>query len=197
MSTPPIWLFDLDSSLADFEASLITTLVQTASPEELEAYGDFRGLFWPNKAPEWYKMRKKLIKCQPGFWEHLPVIEFGMELYELAGALAYNRVILTKAPFSNPEAWTEKVKWCRKHVPDAKVIIGDDKAFKGQVHGAILYDDYPPYVKLWLSEHPDGKALMLDSAQSQGFEHPRVLRCHRAPLAGQLNAIRDFLGGEK
>lgn len=187
----PVWLFDLDGSLADFEASLGAALRETSSPADLEAYGDFS---WTSKAPSWFKARKDLIQQQPGFWVNLPVIDFGMELYCQAGLLGYKRVVLTKAPFGNSPAWSEKAQWCRKYLPDASVIIGDDKEFKGQVHGDVLYDDWPPYIQSWLGQHPHGKALMLEAAYNKDFVHPRVLRCQRTPLAGQLDNIFTFLG---
>jgi 5'-nucleotidase len=183
-------LLDMDSSLADFEASMIERVMKLMSPIELETYR-FEDMRYPKEAPDWFRARKTLIKKQPGFWSGLPVIEFGMELYKLLGQLGYTRMILTKGPDNNPMAWEEKVRWCREHVPDAGITITHDK---GLVYGKVLYDDFPPYVMRWLKWRPRGKVLMLDAVHNQGFEHPNVFRCHRQPLAQQLEPILEFLG---
>lgn len=183
-----IALFDLDCSLADFEASMNEKLRLIMSPAEADM--DFSEYRYPN-GPDWWKARKDLIKRQPGFWMDLPVIPFGMELYDLLGQLNYSRMILTKGPTSNSAAWTEKVIWCSRQVPTAGVTITDDK---GLVYGKILYDDFPPYILRWLEWRPRGKVLMLDNAHNQDFEHPNVKRCFRTPLAEQKASILAFLG---
>jgi len=182
-------LLDLDSSLADFEASMTEKLLAMCSPwEPKELPPEFR---YPNKTPDWLRARKDLIKRQPGFWRGLPVISFGMELYQLLGDLGYNRMILTKGPTTNTPAWMEKVDWCHRHVPDAEITITHDK---GLVYGKVLYDDFPPYINRWLEWRPRGKVLMLDAPHNQEFQHPNVLRCHRHPLADQKDAILKHLG---
>lgn len=186
-------LLDLDSSLADFEASMTEKLSKLMSPEEL-AVLDMSLYRYPNKSPDWMRARKDLIKRQPGFWRELPEIPFGMELYALFGQLNYWRMILTKGPSTNSPAWTEKVEWCMAHVPDAEITITHDK---GLVYGKILYDDYPPYIRRWLEWRPRGKVLMLDAPHNQDFEHPNVLRCHRTPLAEQQDRILAFLGEQR
>lgn len=182
-------LFDMDCSLADFEASMVENLRTIMGPHEVNL--DLREFQYPKEGPVWYKARKDLIKRQPGFWVGLPVIPFGIELYHLLGRLTYSRMILTKGPTSNPAAWTEKVNWCAKHVPDAEITITHDK---GLVYGKILYDDFPPYILRWLEWRPRGKVLMLDAPHNQDFGHPNVLRCFRTPLAQQQAGILEFLG---
>lgn len=183
-------LLDLDSSLADFEASMIEKLAALASPEELARY-DFNSFRYPNEVPAWFRARKTLIKKQPGFWADLPVIEFGLELYNLLGSLGYTRMVLTKGPNKNPTAWEEKVRWCTRHIPDAGITITHDK---GLVYGKVLYDDYPPYILRWLEWRPRGKVLMLDAQHNQDFSHQNVLRCTRQPFDTQLAPILEFLG---
>lgn len=187
MSTKPEkWaLFDLDSSLADFEESILEHLKLLRHPDEPEVtVGD-----WEND-PAWLDARKSLIKRQPGFWQNLKTIPFGMELYHYLGDLGYQRMILTKGPRKNPMAWAEKVIWCGTHVPDAEITI---TLKKGLSYGKILYDDYPPYIRDWLKHRPRGKVLMLDAPQNQDFTHPQVLRCYRRPLQEQLHLINTFL----
>lgn len=184
-----IALLDMDSSLADFEARMTEKLKELVSP--YEAGIDYSELRYPNEVPDWFRARKDLIKREPGFWRDLPVIPIGMELYHLLGELGYERMILTKGPRTNTPAWTEKVQWCVKHVPDAEITITHDK---GLVYGKVLYDDFPPYILRWLEWRPRGKVLMLDAPHNHDFQHPNVLRCVREPLEKQRSTILAFLG---
>jgi 5'-nucleotidase len=183
-------LLDMDSSLADFELSMTDKILQLMSPMELESL-DIQNLTQQANEPGWFKARKTLIKRTPGFWLDLPVIPFGIELYDTLGTLGYSRMILTKGPRNNPGAWQEKVSWCARHVPDAGVTITHDK---GLVYGTMLYDDFPPYITRWLKWRPRGRVLMLGSAHNEGFRHPNVLRVTRAPMSEQVEAILEFLG---
>jgi 5'-nucleotidase len=187
-----VFLFDMDSSLADFEHSLTEKLAKMMSP--IEQQGIDWSQFTPDDStrPDWLKARERAIKKEPGFWSELPTIEFGMQLFELAGTLNYRRMILTKGPRKNSLAWKEKIDWCMTHIPDVEdLAICTDK---GLVYGKVLYDDYPPYVMRWLEWRPRGRVLMLDATHNQGFEHPRVFRCYRRPLSEQLEPILEFLG---
>jgi hypothetical protein len=182
------FLFDLDSSLADFETVMIEELVAMQQPEEPPLSTEH---WYPNRLPDWLVARKDAIKKAHGFWLGLPPIKFGIELYHAAGQWGYERMILTKGPRRVVNAWTEKVQWCQKYVPEAGITITHDK---GLVYGKVLYDDFPPYILRWLEWRPRGKVLMLDAPHNQGFKHPNVLRCFRSPLAEQADAIRGFLG---
>ena len=184
-------LFDMDSSLVDWDASIRAKLQEMMSPMEAEWFAMHQhGLL--DDAPTWLKARERAIKKQPGFWFELPVIEFGMELYRWLGdELGYRRMILTRGPHNNPTAWAEKVQWCEAHVPEALVTITLDKSF---VNGDVLYDDWPPYLADWLKDRPNGKGLMLDAPFNRDFQHPQVFRCMRGALASQREAILEFLG---
>lgn len=181
-------LFDLDCSLADYEKAIAEKLAHIMSPLE-------QSLDWPEllagEHPDWLKARLALIKREPGFWENLPLIPFGMEVYQMMGTLDYKRMILTKGPLSNPVAWQEKISWCAKHVPTAGVTITHDK---GLVYGKVLYDDYPPYITRWLKWRPRGKVLMLDAPHNRDFSHPAVLRCYREDFPSQQEHILEHLG---
>jgi 5'-nucleotidase len=185
-----IALIDMDSSLVDYEGRLRDRLLELMSPMEAKWFEDNEaGLL--NSPPPWLKARERLIKHQPGFWYDLPVIPFGMELYRLFGDLGYTRMILTKGPHNNPTAWAEKTRWCEENVPGAGITITHDK---GLVYGRVLYDDWPPYIRRWLEWRPRGKVLMLDAPYNRDFQHPNVLRCHRAPMYTQKELITQFLG---
>jgi hypothetical protein len=64
-------------------------------------------------------------------------------------------------------------------------------------YGKILYEDYPPYIKRWLTWRPRGRVILIDAPYNRGFEHPQVLRCYREPLATQKDSILRFIGRDK
>lgn len=189
-SNEPVALIDMDSSLVDYEGRLRERLLEIMSPMEAAWFEENEAALL-NNPPGWLKARERLIKHQPGFWFDLPVIPFGIELYQLFGELGYKRVILTKGPHKNPTAWAEKTRWCEQHVPDAGITITHDK---GLVYGRVLYDDWPEYILRWLEWRPRGKVLMLDAPYNRHFQHPSVLRCARAPMHTQKELIQRFLG---
>ena len=186
-----IALFDMDGSLADLEKEMTAKLVEMASPVEFAEGVDALQFRYPNRSPPWLKARKKLIKLMPGFWEGLEPIQFGLDLYAMFGTLGYRRVILTRGPRNNSQAWAEKVRWCERYVPDAGITVTLDK---GIVYGKVLYDDFPPYIEAWLKWRPRGKVIMLDAAHNQSFQHPQVLRVTREPLPTQIEQILEFIG---
>lgn len=183
-----IALFDMDGSLADLSAAMTTKLMEMASPLELSSNMDPRQFI--TKSPPWLRARKHAIKRVPGFWEHLEPIQFGLDLYQMFGELGYRRIVLTRGPRRNSQAWAEKVRWCERYVPDAEITVTLEK---GLYHGTVLYDDYPPYIESWLKWHAKGRVIMLDGPINQKFQHPQVLRVTREPLSSQRDAILEFL----
>lgn len=186
-----IFLFDLDSSLADFDFAMREKLRAMMSPGDLT-------LDWSkftiddSTRPDWLTARERTIKKVPGFWIDLAPIEFGIKLFHMAGTLDYRRVVLTKGPRKNSLAWKEKLDWCALHIPDVEdITICTDK---GLTYGKVLYDDYPPYILRWLEWRPRGKVLMLDAPHNREFQHPSVMRVFRDNFEGQQEAILEFLG---
>ena len=187
--TKELWaLLDMDGSLADFETRMHERLRTMSAPEEtfIPDPEDFE------KVPPWIKERQRAIKKERGFWRTLDPIPFGMDLYQAFGRWGYQRMVLTKAPWKNHPAWTEKVQWCAEHIPDVEQVTITTHN-KGLHFGDVLYDDYLPYIRAWLNRHPTGKVLMLDSPYNKGVTHPQVLRCLRLPFEEQESEIKCFL----
>lgn len=76
--------------------------------------------------------------------------------------------MLTKGPKSTPNAWSEKVEWCTKHLPGRLVTLSSDKSL---VYGRILVDDWPPYFEKWLQVRPRG--LVICVAQPWNIAYDR------------------------
>jgi len=162
-------LVDMDGTTCDLDSVMSQALFRLASPNEPVV--EHRG---PTDDDEdWLDARKSLIKKQPGFWRNLPPYPPGMRVYQLLLKLGFRVHILTKGPFNTTSAWTEKVEWCREHVPEASVTITEDK---GLVYGKVLVDDWPPYVKRWLEWRPRGLVIMPAWPWNADFTHPNVIR---------------------
>ena len=187
----PLALVDLDSTLADFDGSMRELLAPLMSPDE---------------PPEWMessfedgipamKARRRLVKKIPGFWRNLKRYEPGFEIVEELRFLDFDLHILTKAPSHNSDAWSEKIEWCRQHIPGVPVTISQDKSL---VYGRVLVDDYPDYFMPWLNHRPRGLVIAPAHPWNDGVEHDRVYRYvgHRQPLRELLQEVKDRIKSE-
>jgi 5'-nucleotidase len=172
MDTParlaePIALFDLDGTLADYDAAMRRDMRLLQAPTEPEWIAHQDG------EPEYLRERSALIRRQPGWWENLERYPPGFEILSVARELKFQCHVLTKGPTSASNSWTEKVRWSLKHVPDLQVTVTQDK---GLVYGKVLVDDYPPYVERWLSWRPRGLVIMPAHPWNEGMSNPNVIR---------------------
>jgi len=111
--------------------------------------------------------------AQPGFWRDLPKLEDGFKILKMAKELGYRPMILSRGPRRQCSAWSEKLEWCRRHLPDIAVTLTEDK---GLVYGAVLVDDWPPYIERWLTWRQRGLVIMPSREWNLGFSHPQVKR---------------------
>ena len=147
----PIALVDLDGTLCDFSASILEGLAELREP------GDRLLDETALNPPLHIIARRKKIMSAPGFWRNLRPIPAGIRLIDLLTTLRFDTFVLTKGPSDNGLAWTEKFEWCRKHVPEVRVIIAEDKAI---VHGDVLVEDWPPYAIRWRNYCPNGLVIV-------------------------------------
>lgn len=192
--TEPVALIDMDGTIADFDGQMRADLRKLASPNEPPvAIGP------DDEEPAWLQARKKLIKTQPGWWRNLPKYEPGFEVLDILRELEFTLMVVTKGPWGTHSAWTEKVEWCRQHIPDAAVTITEDK---GLVYGKVLVDDWPAYGVRWLEWRPRG-LLVVPAHPWNTLDkfppslHPNIFRytsgTHRE-LRERLKAIRSTAG---
>lgn len=165
-----IALFDLDGTLVDFDRAMRDGLARMLSPGESRITEETN--IWSEERP-WLEERKRLIKTQPGWWANLPVFQLGWDVLAEARDIGFDINILTKGPYNTTSAWTEKVDWCRRHVPYTKVTITEDKSL---VYGRVLVDDWPKYVEPWLANRPRGIVIMPAQPWNKDFKHARALR---------------------
>jgi 5'-nucleotidase len=185
----PIALFDLDGTLADYDSAMRRDM------RLLQAPGEAEWLSHHDEDAEYLRQRSTLIRRRPGWWEELEKHPPGFEILSIARELAFQCHVLTKGPASASSSWTEKLRWCQKHVPDLLVTVTQDK---GLVYGKVLVDDYPPYVSRWLEWRPRGLVIMPAHPWNDGFTHDNVLRyADRAQLPEvreRMTAIRASCG---
>lgn len=163
----PIAYFDLDGTLVDYDAAMQRDLARLRAPSEPNVkYG------WGD-TPSHILARMDLIKIREEWWENLPRFQLGWDVLEAVNKIGFRVMVLTQGPRTKPAAWSGKVKWCAKHLPDTEVIITRDK---GLNYGRVLVDDYPEYVQRWLEWRPRGIVIMPANDYNDGFEHERVVR---------------------
>jgi len=166
--TDIVALVDMDGTLADYDGAMARDLAKLASPEETsEAIGyghDHEDHIWE---------RMKMIKSNGDWWENLPRLALGFEILDLLEELGFYRSVLTQGPKTNAVAWSHKVKWCFKNIPEIDITITRNK---GLVYGRVLVDDYPVYIEQWLEHRPRGLVIMPAQPWNKDFSHPNVIR---------------------
>lgn len=166
--TNKIALIDMDNTLADYVAGLTAM-----SKGKVGSYKDI----------------EDEVKSTPGFWENLPTIPEGFAVVDELRRAGYALHIVSKGPFRSTNAWSEKYRWCKKHIPDAKVTLTEDKSI---VYGKILFDDWPDYIKSWLEWRPRGTVLMPDMPWNKDFKHRQVVRVKKHPDL-DYSYLREFI----
>ncbi len=181
----PIALIDMDGTVADFDKSMKLWLNLIRGPGEDPQLDDTA-----YEELEHMKYRRRLIKAMPGFWANLSRIESGFEIIGVLRALNYKLHVLTKGPAKSVGAYSEKVQWCREHLPDVPVTISDDK---GLVYGRVLVDDWPVYIKRWREWRPRGYVVAVAQPWNVGIDElPNVMRYDRNE-EGALDQLTEFL----
>ena len=177
-----IALNDMDGTLVDYEIRLRGDLRQLAGPSELD--------FDPWDDSSHMEFRRYLIRKQPGWWYDLPRIHVSHHIVGIMRALGFQIHVLTKGPMASTNAWTEKVRWVKTHLPYALPTITQDKSL---FYGKILFDDYPGYMEPWLVARPRGLGLMLEADCNKGFEHPRVIKIQKYMPKAKMGALTQIL----
>lgn len=188
----PIALFDMDGTLFDYEGFLAHELERIRNPLEPQTAFNFQG------NPKYLQNRINLITHSEDFWENLPKLKLGWDILNIARELNYRIMILTQGPKKNPAAWSGKKKCIDKHFgEDFDITLTRDK---GLVYGKILVDDYPEYIKRWLSWRERGLVIMPSNENNKNYSHPQVIRYDGTNLEEiKLTMIkaRDRKRGEK
>lgn len=165
-SNEPIGLIDLDGTLANYDGAMQKSLDTLSAPEEKV---EETGYHKPHPPHIWARMN--LIKESGEWWEDLPRFKLGFNVLEILKELDFYISILTQGPKANPIAWSHKVKWCCKNVPDLDITITRNK---GLVYGKVLVDDYPEYVQQWLEHRPRGLVIVPAQKWNLNFKHSNV-----------------------
>lgn len=181
----PVALLDLDGSVAAFDEALQKGLDAIRGPNDPPYTEEAR-------EEPYMTARRRLIKSQPGFWENLPKIKLGFDVVDALVRLDFAVTVLTKAPIKIESAWTEKVRWVKRNLPeDFEVTLTQDKS---KVYGKVLVDDWVPYFLPWLEVRPRGLVVAVAQPWNKDVDHPRVVRydgTNYAEVVERLKASRD------
>lgn len=188
-----IALLDLDATLADYDAAIQRDLSLIASPYDREHFAEQLDLAYNAEVP-YIKNRIKLIRSQPGWWASLAPLKAGFAVVELLKKYDFLLHILTKAPSSVDAAWSEKVQWCKTHMPGTDIAITPNK---GMVYGKILFDDHPEHVIPWLKHRPRGMVIMPDRRWNKDIGHPQVVRYTDDNLGEIEERIKKLIQAEE
>lgn len=166
-------LFDMDNTLCDWDGAMRRDLMRVLPPEHLENVTIWLGSDRRDR-PQWVENLMKAIRSQAGWWRNLEPLPIGMQILNLVLHTDWDTHILTKGPATKPQAWAEKVEWCRNHIPRiVPLTICSDKSM---VYGKVLVDDYPPYMEHWLEHRPNGLGIMVTQPYNKDFHHPNMIR---------------------
>lgn len=187
-----IGLFDMDGTLFDHDAAIRRDMEKLRSPGE-DPFEDFR-----DKNKPWLEARIDMIRRQPGWWRNLEKYQPGWDIYNVAVEIGFCIEILTKGPYSKPQAWAEKVECIRMHF-DEDMAINIVGRTKKRYFGRFLCDDYPDYCSDWLEHRPRGLVIMPAHDYNKDFSHPRAIRYDGTNLdqvRAALEIVRDREDGE-
>ena len=179
----PVGLVDIDGTLADYDGAMEKDLELLRSPNE-EKYTT--GLHKKHPPHIWNRM--ELIKSRGEWWENLPTLKAGFTLLHELKELDFYISILTQGPKDNPIAWSHKVAWCKKNVPDLDITI---TRRKGLVYGRVLVDDYPEYISQWLEWRPRGLVIMPAQPWNVDFKHSNIIRYDQTNLIEVREALTE------
>ena len=163
----------MDGTLCDYNGGLAESFNLIAHDSEKEYTSDDFSNF--KDEPYWMRNRRRFITSNKDWWINLASLDAGMWIFMKSLKLGYRPVICSKGPFDKPEAWSGKVIWCRQCLPvaDVAITITEDKSL---IYGAILVDDWPPYIKAWLKVRPRGIVIMPAHKYNKDFQHKSVIR---------------------
>ena len=173
-----IALVDMDQTLCDYEGTIKNKIKEYLQNQDLVICN-----------LDYYEEIASKIKKTPGFWKTLPEIELGFKIINILKSYGYDIHVLTKGPYNTTSAWTEKVEWCREHLPGVPVTITENKSL---VYGKILVDDWPEYCEQWLKHRPRGQVIMPAYSYNEGFDkkyHGRVIRTDGT----NLNRVEEII----
>lgn len=177
-------LIDLDGTLADYDSAMVRDMELIRSPNEVMDLTPH-----VSKVPH-MKARAKMIRSQPNWWFDLLPLKAGFEIIDMLKKYNFDIHILTKAPHSVDEAWTDKIRWCKKYLPGIDVTITKHKEL---VNGAILVDDWVPYVDGWLKHRLDGLVILPIQRWNEYYTHKQAIHYNGTNMEEVENRVKLFL----
>ncbi len=182
-------LFDMDDTLCDTNGQRERDLRKFLS-DESEIVTDYLS----PKCPLHVKKLLREVISQPHWWENLPKMKDGFQLYDLMKSEGITIEILTKMPETYPLALWEKLVWCKKNTPEVDNINLTLK--KRRYPGDILIDDWPSYVTAWLDYNKNGRAILPLREWNKDYQNPRAIHYTGKNIDQVKNLIAELKQGK-
>jgi len=147
----PVALVDMDGTICDCAAAITKGFAELRGPHE-DPHDEEA-----DEPSNHIIARRRLIMSVPGFWRNLRPLPLGFHVLEVLEELGFKTYVFTKGPSDQSLGWMEKFDWCRHYVPHLPIVMTEDKRL---IHGAVLVDDWPPYIAQWLSGCPNGLVIV-------------------------------------
>ena len=175
MSDKPVALVDMDGTICNFHETLERDLRKTLG-EDYEKISE--------------RTRRQLeltMRQRDGWYFDLEPLPLGFRIVELLREVGFEIMILTKGNPRALNAWSEKVAWIKKYLPDTdQITITTDK---GLVYGKVLVDDWPSYIDRWLEHRPRGLVVMPGHRWNTDYSNKQTIRVTAVEEVEKLRPI--------
>ena len=185
-----IALIDMDGTLVDYDGAFLRDLKRISNKEERELIESYKGNVWKMCTENFlFERRRHMITSQYGWWTDLNPIEENIDVVRLMHEMDFEIHICTKGPFSKPFSWMEKVESIKKNidVPVKMNIVTDKSLF----YGAVLFDDYIPFVEKWLKHRPRGLGILPNNEGNKGYSHSNAIHYDGSTLS--FESVKEAL----
>lgn len=162
-----IALIDMDGTIADHDAGVAQFYDDMRDPNDPYDWASITRQYGRDDVPDYLWARVDAIRRQEGWWRNLPRMDLGFEIVDVLREFDFDFHIATKAPSSNPFAWTQKVEWARENFPEADIHITDKKSL---LYGKLLVDDFPDFAEEWIKHRKRGMVIMPAHDINQRFD---------------------------
>lgn len=145
-------LFDVDNVLADTDVTVKRYCEDIFEISPVHSWHSDANSMQMNDAIA-------MVKYQPNFWRHLPMIRSGFTLLYEMKSLGYNIQLVSGIPTKiGVDILNQKLDWIRYNLnPKIRVHFTNDRSV---IRADVLVDDSPEFATAWKEKNPKGIVLM-------------------------------------
>lgn len=180
----------MDGTLVDYDGAFLRDLKRISKKEERDLIDSYKGNIWKMCSENFlFERRRHMITSQYGWWVNLKPLEENIDVVRLMHEMEFEIHICTQAPFSKSFSWMEKTENIKKNldIPVKMNIVTDKSLF----YGAVLFDDYQPFMEKWLEYRPRGLGILPKNEGNKDYSHPNAI--HYDGSTSSFESVRDAL----